>query len=199
MEHQPITFNAINRSPDKFYRHVYPVLTMDKDQLINLDQFQHDRKIFIVDSCGWYYKTFFPNHNISGIEGIEMCKNLSMDREKFDFLFDDRVKMDPKFSNMESADSVLVYDHGVLLRYTTPDITKNILDALATKTLCSQILVRLNLQTIGHWRFDDRVEEMRRITPTGFVVSKFLFDVESNKKIFIGNYVRKKSYLQYLD
>ena len=92
-----------------------------------------------------------------------------------------------------------MYDHGVLLRYTTPDITKNILDVLATKTLCSQILVRLSLQTIGHWRFDDRVEEMMRITPTGFVVSKFLFDVESSKKTFIGNYVRKKSYLQYLD
>jgi hypothetical protein len=179
MEHQPLTFKAINRSPNLFYRHVYPVMKMNKDQLINLESEYAGKKIVMVDSCGWFYQQMFNSANIHKMESLYMCKNVSMSKEKIDSIFDDQNFEKLKFPNRKFPGSVLIIDHSPILKYRNAMQMQEILTDLTQNIQCELVHVRLPLWTTDDYRFSDRLHELVTIIPKGYVTTEFLFTVNA--------------------
>lgn len=179
MEHQPITFKAINRSPDSFYRHTYPVMKMSKSNLIDLDSEYAGKKIVIVDSCGWFYQEVFPNADIYKMESLYMCKNVSMAKEKIDSVFDDRDFEKLKFPSRKFPDSVLIIDHSPLFKYRNAVQMHEILTDLTECTQPELVHVRLPLRTTNDYRFSDRLHELVNIVPKNYITTEFLFNLNS--------------------
>jgi len=179
MEHQPITFKAINRSPDSFYRHTYPVMRMPKSNLIDLDSEYAGKKIVIVDSCGWFYQQAFPNADIYKMESLYMCKNVSMDKEKIDSVFDDRDFEKLKFPSRNFPGSVLLIDHSLILRYRNAVQMHEILSDLTQCIQSELVHVRLTLRNTDDYRFSDRLHELVNIVPKNYITTEFLFNLNS--------------------
>jgi hypothetical protein len=194
MEHQPLTFKAINRSPDSFYRHVYPVLKMKKDELIDLETLYSNKKIVIVDSCGWVYQTMFPNSDIYKIEGIDMCKNVSMTQEKLDCLFDDRDFKNQKFPNRPFDGSVLIIDHSPLMKYRNGKQIRKIFNDLAQSIRPELFHIRMLLDTTDDYRFDNRILELVNIVPDNYVTTEFLFFLDVGNRKLVAKFKRLKNY-----
>lgn len=196
MEHQHITFKAINRSANSFYKRVYPVQRMKKDELIDLEALYNNKKIVIVDSCGWFYQQMFPNSDIYKIEGIDMCKNVSMDREKFDCLFDDRDYENQKFPNRPFDGSVLIIDHSPLMKYRNGKQMRKVFNDLSQSIQPELIHVRMPLATTNDYRFSDRILELVNITPDNYVTTEFSYFLDVGKTALIAKFKRLKNYAQ---
>jgi hypothetical protein len=196
MEHQSITFKAINRSPDSFYKHVYPVLKMKKDMLIDIESLYNNKKIVMVDSCGWFYQQMFPNSDIYKIEGIDMCKNVSMSREKFDCLFDDRDFKNQKFPSRPFEDSILIIDHSPLMKYRNGEQIRGVFNNLVQSIRPELIHVRMPLTTSNDYRFTSRILELVNLAPDNYVTTEFLFYLDVEKHHLVAKFKRLKNYAQ---
>ena len=194
MEHQPLTFKAINRSPDSFYRHVYPVLKMKKDELIDLETLYGNKKIVIVDSGGWFYQKIFPNSDIYKIEGMDMCKNVSMAQEKVDCLFDDKDFKNQKFSSRPFDGSILIIDHSPLMKYRNGEQIRKIFNDLAKSIQPELFHIRMPLTTTTDYRFNNRILELVNITPDNYVTTEFLFFLDVEKHELVAKFKRLKNY-----
>ena len=194
MEHKQITFKSINRNPDAFYRWTYPVMRMAKDELVNLDLLYPKQKIVIVDSAGWYYREQFKSVDIYCVEGICMCKNVSLDRSKFDKLYDDTEYHDIKFPNLSNPGCVLFFDHSPVLKYRTGPQIKEIFDRLSSNVEPTKIHLRLPLLTTDDNRFKDRLIEMSGIVPDGYVTAKFNFDMNLKHPMLVAEFYKKSNY-----
>ncbi len=192
MEHQPITFKAINRSPDSFYRHTYPVMGMSKSSLIDLDSDYAGKKIVIVDSCGWFYQQAFPNADIHKMESLYMCKNVSMSKEKVDSVFDDRDFEKLKFPSRKFPSSVLIVDHSPILKYRDAAQMHEVLTDLTQCTQPELVHVRLLLFTTNDYRFSDRLHELVNIVPDNYVTTEFLYNI--NSRMLIAKFKRLLAY-----
>lgn len=179
MDHQPITFKAINRSPHSFYRHVYPVMKMHKSNLIDIESEYVGKKIVIVDSCGWFYQQVFPNADIHKMESWHMCKNVSMEKEKVDSIFDDRNFEKLKFPGRHFPGSVVIIDNSPILKYRCPLQMQEILTDLTQSTQAELLHVRLPLWTTDDYRFGDRLHELVNITPKNYITTEFLYNINS--------------------
>lgn len=179
MDHQPLTFKAINRSPDSFYRHAYPVMKMHKSDLIDIESEYVGKKIVMVDSCGWFYQQVFPNADIHKMESWYMCKNASMGKEKVDSIFDDRNFEKLKFPGRNFPGSVVIIDHSPILKYRCALQMQEILTDLTQSTQAELLHVRLPLWTTDDYRFSDRLHELVNITPKNYVTTEFLYNINS--------------------
>jgi hypothetical protein len=169
----------------EFYKTVYPVLQMSKNELINLDLYPGVKVIF--DSAGWHYQQNFPNQIIVKIENIQTCKEYQLPRYKFDKIFTGE-----NIPKIEFTDPTLIIDYSNYMKYKTPEDIKNILLDLSNKISPDIILFRLNLVTVNDNRLTNRIENFINITPTNFVISEFNFFVEQNR-LFI-KFIKKKIY-----
>jgi len=192
MEHQPITFKAINRSPDSFYRHTYPVMRMHKSNLIDIESGYAGKKIVIVDSCGWFYQQAFPNADIHKMESLYMCKNVSMSKEKIDSIFDDQNFEKLKFPSRNFPGSVLIVDHSPILKYRSAVQMQEVFTDLTQSTQSDQVHVRLPLRTTDDYRFSDRLHELVNIVPNNYVTTEFLFNI--NSRLLIAKFKRLLNY-----
>lgn len=194
MEHRPLTFQAINRSPENFYRYVYHVLRMGKDELVDLPALYPDRKIVIVDSCGWFYQQQFPQADIYKIEGIYMCKNVNMSRDKIDCLFDDTDFENLKFPRRPFDQSVLLIDHSPLMKYRDGQQIHQVLNAMTESVRSELVHLRMPLLTTNDYRFSDRVKEMSTIAPKNYHTTEFFFTINTHQPMLIAKFQRTKSY-----
>ena len=169
----------------EFYKTVYPVLEMSKNELINLDLYPGVKVIF--DSAGWYYQQNFPNQIIVKIENIQTCKEYQLSKYKVDKIFTGE-----NIPKIESTNSTLVLDHPKYIKYKTPSDIKNILLDLSNKISPDIILFRINLVTVNDNKLTNRIENFISIAPTNFVISEFDFSVEQ-KRLFI-TFIKKKIY-----
>jgi len=177
MEHQPLTSKAIGQSPDLFYQQIYPVMKMKRDQLIDIDSEYPDKKIIIVDSCGWFYQQMFVNADIYKIEGVCMCKNVSMSLEKIDSMFDDRNFDKLKFPVKQFPGSVLVIDHSTIFKYRTGMQIQSVLTDLTQSIQSELVHIRMPLRTTDDYRLSDRLHELIKIIPNGYVTTDFSFSI----------------------
>ena len=179
MDHQPLTFKAINRSPDSFYRHVYPVMKMHKSDLIDIESEYAGKKIVIVDSCGWFYQQVFPNADIHKMESLYMCKNVSMGKEKIDSIYDDQNFEKLKFPSRNFPGCVVIIDHSPILKYRSALQMQEVLTDLTQSTQAELLHIRLPLWTTDDYRFSDRLHELVNIIPKNYVTTEFLFNINS--------------------
>jgi len=198
MEHQALTFKAINRSPDSFYRHTYPVMRMSKDKMIDLDKTYPGKKIIMVDSCGWFYQQIFPTADIYKIEGIDMCKNVSMSKEKIDCLFDDRTFEKPKFPARIFPNSVLIVDHSTLWKYRTNSQMQEILNDLTQSMQPELVHIRTPLITTNDYRFRDRLQDLASIVPSNYITTEFLFFLNEQEKMWTAKFKKLQNYASSL-
>jgi hypothetical protein len=174
-----------DKNRKEFYKTVYPVLQMPKNELINLDLYPGVKVIF--DSAGWYYQQNFPNQIVVKIENIQTCKEYKLPRYKFDKVFTGN-----NIPKIEFTDSTLILDHPEYIKYKTPQDIKNILLDLTNKISTNIILFRINLVTVDDNRLTNRIENFIKISPTNFVISEFDFSIEQ-KRLFI-KFIKKKMY-----
>jgi hypothetical protein len=196
MDHQPLTFKAINRSPDSFYRHTYPVMKMSKDKMIDLELDYADKKIVMVDSCGWFYQQAFPNADIHKMESLHMCKNVSMSKEKIDSIFDDRNFEKLKFPSRKFPSSVLIVDHSPILKYRNAAQMHEVLTDLTQCTQPEMVHVRLPLFTTNDYRFSDRLHELVNIVPNNYITTEFLYNI--NSRMLITKFKKLQNYASSL-
>jgi hypothetical protein len=183
MDHQPLTFKAINRSPDSFYRHVNPVMKMHKSNLIDIESEYAGKKIVMVDSCGWFYQQVFPNADIHKMESLYMCKNVSMGKEKIDSVYDDQNFEKLKFPSRNFPGCVVIIDHSPILKYRSALQMQEVFTDLTQSTQAELLHVRLPLWTTDDYRFSDRLHELVNITPKNYVTTEFLYNINSGSII----------------
>lgn len=164
----------------EYYRNVYISQTFDRRQLLDLDQFDTQQKIIVVDSCAWYYQKIFDTHDIYKVEGIQTCKSMNLSRSQVDKMFDDQDLHNLKFPDLHFPNAVLLLDYSRILKYRTPEQLHNILNSLARSSQADKILVRLSMVVSDDNRFIDRLQNMSKITPAGYTVVSFQinFDVQ---------------------
>lgn len=184
MQHQQIPFKHINRQPDSFYKYVYPVLSMSKDQLIDLSHLSAEHQIIAVDSCGWLYQQHYPNLTFYRVESLSMVKNISMDRSKFDKLYNDQDDKNPSFPKFSFPKSVLILDHTVLFRYRDIDNFKTVFQNLLCCTDPELVYFRGTTKLTGEFRFGNRMQELTKLVPDNYAIEKFLFDTSGSINSF---------------
>ena len=178
MEHTALTFETISRHSQEFYQQIYVVQTLPKERLIDLGAFAQDRTVIVVDSCGWYYQQQFPQYRIHRVEGINTCKNMKLGRDQVDTIFDDRDEL-PRVPKIDFANSVMVLDHSLLLKYRTPAQVQAILNRLVNATGCGDIVVRMALLYSNDNRFHNRLDQLATIVPEDYSVVKFDMNLDA--------------------
>jgi len=185
MEHYKKT-EVTDSNRNDYFRAVYKVQTLRKDELINLHQYS-TFPIVIVDSCGWYYKEHFPNANIVKFEGIQTCKMYNLSPNHFDKLFNDNTEI-PKIPNLDFKNSTLIIDHSpVLLKYRTVAQAKEILEQCCYAVSAETARIRMSLVTFGDERFCDRAASLLTMVPDNYIITSVhytteMFDVEFRRK-----------------
>lgn len=199
MEHQSLTFKAINRSPDSFYRHTYPVMKMPKDKMIDLEAAYPGKKIIMVDSCGWFYQEKFPTADIYKIEGIDMYKNVSMSKDKVDCMFDDRTFEQQKFPARVFPNSVLIVDHSTLFKYRTIGQMQQVVDSLVQSMQPELMHIRVPLLTVNDYRFADRLSELASIVPKNYITTEFSFVLNKQEQMWTAKFEKIQNYASSLN
>lgn len=194
MQHQQIPFKHITRQPDSFYKHVYPVLSMSKNQLIDLSHLSSDHQIIAVDSCGWFYQEHYPNLKFYNVESLYMVKNVSMDRSKFDKLYNDKDDIHPSFPKVSFEKSVLILDNTVLFRYREIENFKTVFENLLCCTNPELVYFRGTTKLTGEFRFSNRVQGLTQVVPDTYTIEKFLFDAAGSINSFQINLRKIKKY-----
>lgn len=193
MEHTTLTFETISRHSKEFYQQIYVVQTLPKHELIDLHEFPQDRPVIVVDSCGWYYQQQFPQYNIHRVEGLTTCKNMKLGRNQVDTVFDDRDEL-PRFPKMHFSNAIMIVDHSLLLKYRTPDQMQTILNRLADATACRDICVRIALLYSNDNRFENRLDQLITIVPTGYSVIKFDMNLDAKYQPLVAHFRQNTVY-----
>lgn len=149
---------------EKFYKRLYPVLTMSKQNLIDISRLSGTK--VIVDSAGWYYQEHFSGDNVIKIEHVNTCKNFKLDKSKFDKMFND-----VSFPNITDQ-TVLILDHSAFLKYKTVDQLKELLSMMAKKCNSNYIIVRGSMVTLNDYRFGDRIKDFVNVILDDFIATK---------------------------
>ena len=158
------TINDKNRN--EFYKRLYPVLAMPKQTLLDVSAVMGTK--IIVDSTGWYYREHFPTEHILSVEHIHTCKNFKLDKSKFDKIFNDI-----SFPTIDISDpTVLILDHAVFLKYKTVIQIKELLSVMSEKCNSYHIMIRGSMNTLGDYRFEDRIKDFVSIVPDDFLITK---------------------------
>jgi hypothetical protein len=165
MEQTKIT--ASNR--DDFYRNVYPVVGMDKSELINLDTLPGHK--VIVDSAGWYYEKHFADHKIVKFEHLQSCKNYQLDRSQVDYIF-----TDTKVPAVNIENSVLLLDHSNYLKYKNAKELKETITYLLEKIQSNHIILRMSTINLNDSRFENRIQNLSNINPDNCVITVFNYN-----------------------
>lgn len=200
MEHKPITFKAINRNPNAFYRRTYPVISMEKNELINISELYRGKKIIAVDCAGWHYQNIFSDSDVYRLEGVYVCKNVSMDKSKFDRLYDDKDVDNLKFPVLNFENTVLLLDHSPMLKYRTGPELNKVLEDLVRSTDPDIIHLRLPLVTTNDFRLGDRFTELTTIVPAGYITTMFNFNLSTTEKpMLTAKFTKIKKYAASFD
>lgn len=176
MEHKGLTYKMIARNRDRFRQHVYPTMQMSPNELIDLNQFEQDRVIVMVDCCADYYQECFPNYRIVRVEGVFACKNYAFDPQQIDHIFDDKDFDHTRFPPMSYPGSVLIMDHSLFIKYRTG---AQLLDLVTTMTKNIQpatVIVRHHSYAFNEYRFGNRIQELLHMIPEDYVMVSVHFD-----------------------
>lgn len=157
---------------EDFYRTVYPVVGMDKHELIDLNQLPGTKVLF--DSAGWRYEQLFADQKIVKLEHLNSCSSYKLERQQFDYIY-----TDAKVPALELGESTLVYDNGTYLKYKTAREIKQSLAYLAERLQPSMIVLRMVTITLNDLRFDNRIQSFLSTIPDDYFVTKFDYTVEN--------------------
>jgi len=173
-----LTTYPTDRNRDEFYRMLYRVQNLPKDQLIDLGDLDTSCPILIIDSCGWYYRQHFPGHDITVIESVTVCKDYRLGLDRFDKMFDNRNQQ-MRWPRLPVIDPVLILDQSPLLfKYQAPGDVPKALEPMISLYRPREIRMRVSLVTLDDPRFCDRVQHITSMIPPGYVVSYLEYDPE---------------------
>ncbi len=166
----------IERNRERFREHVYPVMQMRPEQLVNLDQFSHDKIVVMVDCCADVYKKQFPAHSIVRVEGVFACKNYAYQPREIDHIFDDKDFELTRFPDMNYPGSVLLMDHSLFIKYRNGKDLQHLLTQMTHNIDPDLVIVRHHSFAFDEYRFGNRVAELMQMIPDNYTVSKLHFD-----------------------
>ena len=170
-----------DQNREAYYKNVYPVLSMSADQLIDLNKLGTGKKI-IIDSCAWYYKKIFPEHDIMQVEGLSTCKNYKLNKTQADKIFNDINQL--KFPDMYCPNSVLIIDHANLLKYRSVTELNQLFNNLTQNIQPKEFHIRMFTTTMNDFRLHDRVKDLINMVPTNYITSQFSYCTPSLTAIY---------------
>jgi hypothetical protein len=176
MEHKGLTYKMIARNRDRFRDHVYPVMQMSAAELIDLNQFEFDRPIVMIDCCADYYRECFPENRIIRVEGVFGCKNYKYDLKTVDHIFDDKVFEHAKFPAISYQDSVVIMDHSLFIKYRTGAELLELMTTITNNMQPSVVILRHHSFAFNEYRFGNRLLELLSMVPTQYVMTAVSFD-----------------------
>jgi len=153
---------------EDFYKQVYPVVGMEKAELINLDNLPGNK--IIIDSAGWYYEQHFPNQKIIKFEHLDTCSSYKFTKEKFNYIFTNE-----KIPTVDVGENSLIYDNGTYLKYKNSAELKQSIQYFVEKFKSSVIVFRTTTITLNDSRFEDRPHNLLSIVPDEYIVTLFNF------------------------
>lgn len=163
---------AVNDSNrEDYYKFVYPVAAMPRDELLNLENYPGVK--VILDCAGLNYQLNFPSQNIIKVENIQTCKEYQLNKSHFDKLY--------KGFNFPVIDveGTLILDHSPLLKYKTEAELKQIVKSLTEYIHTGTVVLRMAASTMGDYRFTDRISNLINSIPDNFVVENLNYDLQT--------------------
>jgi len=153
----------------EFYKQVYRVLSMNKDELLDLNNISTD--IVIFDSAGWYYEQHFPKQQIIKFENLQTCKNYKLTPDQFDHIF-----TDTKIPVTDLPNCILVLDHSDYLKYKNIQELRDTFTRLTTCIKPKEIIVRMSTINLTDSRFENRIQNLASINPINYTITKFNYN-----------------------
>jgi len=164
----------------EFYNTVYPHASTPASELIQLDKLNASTYV-IADSCGWYYKTVWPDANVISLETLSAIKEYKLERFKFQGMIDNRDHTNIKWPTIDVADCALIFDRCPILKYRTVTDIVNVISGAATKYNPKSIIFNASATFIDDPRLTDRISVLASMLIPGYVVINFSYDTVTVK------------------
>lgn len=171
---------VINSNRADFYRQVTSHQIRSVSELVDVTALGSNQ-IIIIDSCGWHYKTCFPQQSIIALENIKTVLEYQLPRDKFDKLFDGITDNDPCWPKLHIDSPSVVFDNAPILKYKTLPDLMNILQSVADAYKPVILVVQHNLTLVDDYRLTDRLHNIASIKLNGYIIEKFYYDLKRTR------------------